>query len=391
MLYSDLSCIFGYGQTQNRIKMRIAIDAHAIGHNLAGNGIYTFNLICNLVRCFPLHDWFLYITDTGKEKLPEDVLKASKVRILKSKTPIYRYAIEMPRLISKDKPDVFHFQYQGPLWCNCPMVNTVHDISYDRLPEYFTLDDRVRMKLLCPYFMKRSKKILTVSHFSRKEIIKRYGFDENKVLTAYNGVDRDLFFHDKSRDDTKKLKLLGIEDSYLLFVGSLQPRKNIEGVLIALATGVITKYPELKMVIAGPKGWLSGGIDKVIKKYPFLKRLAIFLGHVEDETLRILYNNCIAVTYVPFYEGFGLPVVEAMACGAPVIASNVTSLPEIGGDAVRYVDPYNIQGMADAICNVLSSQSVRHTMIEKGLKQAKKFSWKTTAKTTCRIFEELVS
>lgn len=370
--------------------MKIAIDAHAIGHNLAGNGVYTFNLVCSLIRCFPQHEWLLYISETGKEKLPEDILKSATIRLLKSEKALFRYTFEIPLLIAKDKPDVFHFQYHGPFFCNCPMVNTVHDISYERLPEYFTLNDRVRMRLLCPYFMKRSSKILTVSNFSRKEIIERYHINEDKVITTYNGVDRSLFYHDTIGDDTEKLKLHGIQDPYLLFVGSLQPRKNIEGLLTALATGVIAKHPDLKMVIVGPQGWLAGGIDKICAQYPLLNDMVVFTGRVDDATLRLLYNNCAIVTYIPFYEGFGLPVLEAMSCGAPVITSNVTSLPEVGGDAVRYVDPRDISGIAGSICEMVSDLSLRKSMAEKGLKQAMNFSWDETARKTCLVFEELI-
>jgi len=371
--------------------MKVAVDAHAIGENLAGNGVYTYNLVCSLVRCFPQYEWFLYVSQVGADKLPYDILEIASVVILQSRKALVRYAIEIPKLLLKHKPDIFHFQYHGPFFCNCQMVNMVHDISYDRLPEYFTFNDRLRMKLLCPYFMKRAKKILTVSHFSRNEIINRYGVDENKVVTTYNGVDRSLFYQVKSQEDCKQLNSLGIDNSYLLFVGSLQPRKNIEGLLTALATGVIEKYPDLKMVIVGPQGWLDGGIKKIYSQYPRLNDMVVFTGRVDDDTLRQLYNNCIAVTYIPFYEGFGLPVLEAMACGAPVITSNVTSLPEVGGDAVYYVDPHNQKEIAETICQVVSSESsVRQSMIEKGLRQAMNFSWDETARKTCLVFEGLI-
>jgi len=211
------------------------------------------------------------------------------------------------------------------------------------------------------------------------------------IMDKLPGLEK-IVLVERTPDIEKNEKLLkyGIDSPYILFVGSLQPRKNIEGLLKAFATDVAAKDPELKMVIAGPDGWLSGGIEKVCREYPILKEKVIFTGHVNPKELRMLYRNSRAVTYIPFYEGFGLPVLEAMACGTPVVTSNVTSLPEVGGDAVRLVDPNNIDAIGDAICDVETNDALRDRMVKRGLKQAEKFTWGKTSKDTFRVFEEVV-
>jgi len=370
--------------------MRIAVDAHSIGCNLAGNGVYTYNLVCNLVREFPEHEWILYCAEKGKELLPDDVLKHARVRVLRSANPIVRYAIEMPCLLKKDKPQLIHTQYWGPLWGKCPLLLLIHDISYVRFPHFFAFPDRMRMRMLIPFFIKRATRVLTISQFSRQEIVDYYSLDKDRVDMVYAGVDCSLFRCDIKGTNRQIQKRYGVEGPYVLIVGSLQPRKNIEGIFKAFALHVATQQQELKIVVVGPDGWLDKGIRKMPNDYPVLKDRVVFTGHIDNESLREMYRNAVAFIYVPFYEGFGLPVLEAMACGVPVIASRCASLPEVGGNAPYYVDPEAVESIGNGICAVVSNATLREHMIKKGLVRAREFSWKRTAQETLKVYSKTI-
>ncbi|MCK9554462.1 glycosyltransferase family 4 protein [bacterium] len=368
--------------------MKIAIDAHCIGKNLAGNNTYTINLVNNLLKLYPRHKWIIYISPAGKTLITNNNSNV-KLITLKSKSPLRRYLFEMPKSLRKEKPDVLHIQYHGPFFHNCPTVLTVHDISYEIFPRYFTLPERLRLHFSVPYFIKKANSVITVSEYSRKDMIKKYKIEENKIKTVYNGIDHDFYTEKTSPEDTKLLTEAGIKKPFLLSVGSLQPRKNIEGILLALKK-IYKSLPELRWIITGPEGWLSGGIHKTFKENPELHSIINFTGYVRPEMLRALYRNALAMIYAPFYEGFGLPVLEAMACGAPVITSNVTSLPEVAGNAALLVNPNNIGEIAESIKKVWLSEKLRREMSQKGMDRARNFSWQKAAEETFSILESAV-
>jgi glycosyltransferase involved in cell wall biosynthesis len=177
-----------------------------------------------------------------------------------------------------------------------------------------------------------------------------------------------------------------LPDRFILFVGTLEPRKNIIRLLEAYAR-IKDKLPH-KLVIAGTKGWLYQPIFEAVKRLS-LRNNVIFLGYVDDGNLPALYNLADLFVYPSIYEGFGLPVLEAMACGIPVITSNVSSLPEVAGDAAVLVDPYNVKELAGAMKHVLTNASLRKQVINKGFQQAKNFSWKKCARETLKVYEEV--
>ncbi|MBN1354420.1 MAG: glycosyltransferase family 4 protein [Candidatus Omnitrophica bacterium] len=367
--------------------MKIAIDAHCIGKNLAGNGVYTFNLVKSLLDLYPGEEWFIYLSPEGRYVFDQRYGKNVRFRVLRAHSAWGRYLCELPRLLKVDSPDVLHAQYYGPVFMNCPFVVTVHDISYEIYGEYFTLGERMKLKVAVPYFARRSSKIVTVSEFSKNEIVKKYGFAEDKIATIQNGVNHDFFYPAETDEDAKLLKDIGAKKPFLLFVGSIQPRKNIEGLLSAMITAR-SFLPDIKLVVAGPEGWLTGGIKDMIKKQSDLSSIAVFTGYLNAEKLRALYRHCIALTYIPFYEGFGLPVLEAMACGAPVITSNVSSLPEVAGDAAIFADPKDINAISGAIRKIAFSTGLREDLKQKGVKRAGDFSWENTAKKMFSVFKE---
>jgi glycosyltransferase involved in cell wall biosynthesis len=263
------------------------------------------------------------------------------------------------------------------------IVTTVHDFSF-MLYKDFHPKERIE------YFEKnffqniyKSDIIITGSYCTKQEIINRLDFDASKIKVIHHGVNHDIFkvYNDIDID-------IKLPSKFIFCVGSIEPRKNLLGLLKAynlLDKDMKEKY---KLVLAGFKGWENKEIMQLIKQNEdFIK----YLGYISDEELAKVYNLASLFVYPSFYEGFGLPVAEAMACGTPVITSSVSSLPEVGADAVVYVDPNNIEDIKEKMMMVLSDEDLQKQMIQQGLKRAKNFTWEKSAKEHIKIFKEVIS
>ena len=262
------------------------------------------------------------------------------------------------------------------------------DLSYIHFPQLFKKKDLYQLKLWTKLSVKKAKKVFTISKASKSDIIKVYGVPESKVIVTYPGI--------KGKSTMQNSKLLkdkyGIEGEYILFVGTLQPRKNIKKLIEAFSklSTFNSQLSTLNLVVVGKKGWMYEEILGAPKKFGIEDKVK-FLDFVTDEELQALYKNALCFILPSLYEGFGLPVLEAMQNGCPVITSNISSLPEAGGDAALYVDPQDVNDIADKIQKVISNQKLRDDMMEKGYKQVKKFSWEKTARETLKALEEVGS
>jgi glycosyltransferase involved in cell wall biosynthesis len=221
--------------------------------------------------------------------------------------------------------------------------------------------------------------------------VRLFRISEKKIEVVYLGKSRDFQpITDKSSIDNFREKN-NLKRDFILYVGTLEPRKNITGLINAYRLFKdMTPYLNYALVIGGGKGWMYSDIFELIEKLSLMNDV-IFLGYVQDKELPILYNAAKLFVYPSLYEGFGLPVLEAMACGVPVITSNTSSLPEIVADAGIMLDPLDINALAKAMHNVLMDDSLRHSLIEKGLKRAENFSWEKTAAMTMNIYRKVLS
>ncbi len=261
-------------------------------------------------------------------------------------------------------------------------VTSVHDFSFILYKEYHPKE---RIEYFEKYFFNnivRSDMIITGSEFSKKEILERLDFQENQVRVIYHGIDHHLF---KIQNDPKVD--LDLPKKFILSVGSIEPRKNLIGLIKAYNQLSKEIKEEYHLVLVGFKGWNNKEIMEIINQN---KEYIHYLGYISDKELVNVYNLASLFVYPSFYEGFGLPVLEAMACGTPVITSNVSSLPEVGGDAAVYCDPYYINDIKNKIKLVLSDEILQRYMVEKGLKRAKLFSWEKTAQEHIKVFEEVL-
>ena len=340
--------------------MRISINAQLLNYRDFGIKTYLKCLTENLVK-IDKNNEYLLLSDKKQNKLWEHLV--------------------LPFIVNRGGFDLFHTpDHILPLLpIKCRKVITVHDLSFVNHPELFTAGKRSYKQLMTPLSLKRADRIIAVSQNTKNDIVKLYKTDPGKVTVVYNGVGEE-FCEVESKDVLSEArKKYELPDKYILFVGTIEPRKNI----INLIKAYKKSGTDLILAIVGKKGWMS---DSIIKEITSDNRI-LWLDTVGSKDLPALYSMADLFVYPSLYEGFGLPVLEAMACGTPVITSNVSSLPEVAGDAAVLVDPDNADAIACAIKNILKNEELRKSLISKGPEQARKFSWKKCAKETLKVYE----
>lgn len=268
----------------------------------------------------------------------------------------------------------------GPLVTNRQVV-TIHDVAHLEHPEWYSWKFSTFYRWLLPRLLKRVSLVLTVSEFSKVRIVDIFGLSSEKVIVTPLGVDTRF-----SRSSGERVKNVishyGIDSPYLISIASISERKNLRRLIEAWHQVGISG---IRLVIVGAKGLPFAG-----KSYLPSDPSIMYLGYVPDEDLPVLYSGAVGAIYVSLYEGFGLPVLEAMACGTPVLASNVTSLPEVVGDAGLLVDPYDVEAIAHGICRLIGDSALREELKRKGLERAKQFTWERTADLTWQVLQEVM-
>lgn len=359
----------------------IGIDAHVLGDCSGGNETYYKNLIENLPN--NIVDDIILFVNPGYDV--EALGFKGRVVQFKSTNSFIRNFIEIPVLMKKYSLSCMHMQYFIPFIRPCPVITTIHDISFEHFDDIFTKKEMFIQKKLIPYAARKSDFVFTVSEYSKNDICATYGIDEERVIVTYNGKSEKYRVNKDEKVFKKIREKYELPDEYILCVGNVQPRKNLKRLIRAYAMYLKGNPTGKPLVIVGKKAWM---FEEIFKEFHELKleNKIIFTGYVEDIHLPIIYSYATLFVYPSIFEGFGLPVLEAMACGVPTITSNVTSLPEVAGDACVFVDPYDEQDISDAICNLLNDKTKRDMLSARGLLQADKFSWKRTAEETVKIY-----
>lgn len=267
------------------------------------------------------------------------------------------------------------------------LVTTVHDFSFHVYPELHRKETREYFKNNFWENIRKSDRIITASHFIKDEILNYLHFDPAKVHVINHGVDHDNFKVYEHNMLETFCDLYELPEKYVLFVGSIEPRKNLQNALLAYNSLPESFKKEYKFLLAGFSGWQNAEIMEIICRE---KGNIIYLGYLSDRELAYLYNVASVFIYPSIYEGFGLPPIEAMACGAPVIVSRTSSMPEICGDAAYYVDPNKIMDIAEGIYTVATSESLRKDLRKKGLKKSRSFNWDKSAREHLLVFHEVM-
>jgi glycosyltransferase involved in cell wall biosynthesis len=368
------------------MRQRIGIDFTAAARERAGIGRYARELIRALARLDHTHAYILFVprdahTDLVLATWPPNfkIVRAPLTeRYLAALWHRARVALPIEAFIGK--VEVFYSPdfLLPPTLAHRKLV-TVHDLSYVRVPECFPQPLLNYLNKAVPPSVARADLILADAISTRRDLNDVYGVPAEKIKVLYSGVDP-RFNPNVSREAQARVRALTGGKPYLLSVSTLQPRKNYARLIQAFAKVISkTQIPNLNLVICGARGWMADDIYHTVERLELHNRV-ILPDFFSDDDLPALYAGATLFVYPSLYEGFGLPVAEAMACGVPVISSNASSLPEVGGDAVLYFDPYDIDAMVDAMWRALTDESLRAHLRARGIVQAQKFSWEQAAR-----------
>lgn len=336
------------------------------------------------------HELIVYLKNRPLDDMPKESTNF-KYKILKG-GGFWIVTRLMPDLFFGDeRPDVFFApSHYLPLFSPVPMICSIMDLGYLEYSTQFSKKDFWQLKLWSAISIFVSKRILAISNATKKDIVRHYPFAKEKTYAVPLAYDKDKFNTAIPEKDVRRVKnSYSIVDDYVLYLGTLKPSKNIEGLIKAFSL-ITNQYPQTTLVIAGKKGWMYETIYKLVENLE-LKDRVIFTGFVKEEDKPALIAGAKVFVLPSFWEGFGLDALSAMACGVPVIAGKVGSLPEVVGEAGILVDPHDIDSIASGVNKVLSSgESDYNSMINKGLRQVKNFSWEKTARNTLEIIEKAV-
>lgn len=368
--------------------MKIGIDVHAVGGQLTGNETYISNLVRTLGKVPGDEEYVLYYRSPAGAALACSPRQQARPLWPVCHHPIPRLLVGFARQLERDAVDLVHVQYVGPVTAPCPMVVTIHDLAFLHFPEAFHPSQRLWMQLLIPWIAHRAAHVLTVSQFSRQDLIARYGLAPDKVSVTLNGVAP----HYRPVRDQALLESVRaryrLPETFVLAVGNIQPRKNLRRLIEAWSRARRAGRIDAALVIVGRATWRADESLRAAHATNLVDEIR-FTGYVPDEDLPLLYNAAALFVYPSLFEGFGLPPLEALACGTPVIAGANTAIPEVVGDAGLLVDTSDIGVLQAALEQVLSDQALRARLRAAGPIRAREFTWERCAQRTVEIYRRV--
>lgn len=367
--------------------MNIGIDARPLTYQMTGIGTYLKQLLDEMQRIDHVNRY--YLISNGPINFNLKNLNWFKVegKIKKKMLSTLWMQCKAPILASKLGLDIFWgTRHHLPLFLSkkTKTMLTIHDVVHLLYPKTMPLSHLIVERLLMRRSILKADCIIAVSSSTESNIKDAYGIGSYKIRTIYSGTP-------VLAEDTTILarKYKPLPPKYFLFVGSLEPRKNFERLLNAFELLHTERYG-VHLVIVGGKGWKNRKFLKRLKTHP-LKSVIHLTGYINSAYLSKIYSQALCLLFPSLYEGFGFPILEAMACGTPVITSNISSMPEVAGDAAVLVDPYDVDAMAEAMHRILADNSLRETFVQKGLERVKQFSWQKCAEETIRVYESVCS
>ncbi|HET6975719.1 MAG TPA: glycosyltransferase family 1 protein [Pyrinomonadaceae bacterium] len=352
--------------------MDVGLDGTPLSQSLTGVGHYTVELARALARISP-DDRFELVSP-----LPS----------LSGLSRRFWWQMGLPRYIKQSRFSVFHgTNYSVPLLKTCPTVVTIHDLSLLLWPQTHTQQLARRARWRLPLMARRADAIIVPSQSIKQEVCEHLGIEDVKIAVIPE-ASRSSFHPVSIAETVATRQRLNISDDFILFVGTIEPRKNLLTLVRAFAEIVRSSSCQTQLVIAGSEGWLTGDLHDFLKTAGLNNRIR-FAGYLADDDLRALYSSCRVFVYPSLYEGFGLPLLEAMACGAPVVTSNIPAIRETVADVARLVTPTNVQELARSIMELLADQSESERRSEAGKQHASRFSWDKAAVATLDVYRHL--
>jgi len=367
--------------------MRIGINVSWVGVQAAGVETYLRNLVRGLVAIDKTAHYVLLSTHA----IPDDLLAGAgniESLLVQPSTSRLHVPFVFSRAIASAHLDLVHEQTSAPFLFGAPLVVTIHDLYHEHYPQHVRAAQLMRMRLFMPLTAHRAAAIITDSRFSQADIIKRYRVAPEKVVVAYLAPDP---MYQPLRDAARLAAVrarYGTGERFLLFVGALKPNKNLKRVVEAYVRLRRADALRHRLVLVGPKAaWMNDDIFTVARAAGYTDDV-ILTGYIPDEDVVSLYNAAEVFVHPSLFEGFGLPPLEAMACGTPVITSNTTALPEVVGEAAVQVDPLDVEALAGALARVTGDAGLRGELRARGLERAGQFTWEKTARQTLRVYHE---
>lgn len=363
--------------------MVIAVNTRLlIKGKLEGIGWFTYETLKRMTLNHPEHE-FIFIFDRPYN---QDYIFAENVKPVVIGPPTrhpllwyFWFDFRIPRILKKYKADLF-LSPDGYLSqrTKVPQLGVIHDINFVHRPDDLPWLKAKYYNYYFPKFARLAKRLATVSFYSKEDITRSFKVDYDKIDVVYDGINQ-IFepISEKEIQEVRDAYAMGAD--YFLFVGALHPRKNVSGLLKAFDAFKSVLHSDTKLVIVGGEMHKTGDIFETYENMR-CKNDVVFTGRVTTRELHDIFGGALALTFVPFFEGFGIPIVEAMSAGIPVICSNTTSMPEVGGNAVLYADPLKIEQITNAMIRIYEDAELRKSMVEKGFVQKNKFSWDETAR-----------
>ena len=371
--------------------MRIGIEAQRIQRaKKHGMDVVAVELIKALQTIDKQNEYFIFCRNGEDAKAIQDSANFH----IKS-FPAFTYGdweqIKLPSIAKKYDLDLLHCTANtGPLKCSIPLVLTLHDIIYleslDFKGTMYQNAGNLYRKMVVPKLVKKSQLIITVSQFEKEKIVSRLQLPTEKVKVVYNAVS-EKFNNNYSPESIKALKRqYNLPDEFILFLGNTAPKKNTSNVIKAYTEYCLANYTAIPLVLLDYNKELVEAFLKEIKQEKLLQNF-VFPGYVKHDQMPLMYNAATLFLYPSLRESFGLPILEGMACGVPVVTSTTSSMPEVAGDAAVLVDPYSPAAIAEGISNILSDKEKWNNLKYRGLERAKLFTWKEAAKSVLSIYE----
>ncbi|MDD4156763.1 MAG: glycosyltransferase family 1 protein [Candidatus Cloacimonetes bacterium] len=365
--------------------MKIGIDARTLDVK-GGSKTYASNLLSNVhkrenVTLFGINNFENY--KCVKEELDQQ----------NPLNRLYYDNIKLPQLLKKYNINVFHgLKGVGPKLKSVKTIITVHDIHVLVYPQFAKFKDLIYWKYFSPMNIKKADKIISVSEATKKDLIEKLNIPADTIKVIHESYDSELY-HIRQDSFQKVVSFLSKKEinitnkKIVLNVNTISPRKNVAGVIKAFNL-IASNNSDLILIISGREGWKTNEIYYEFRNSPYKNRI-YFIGFTPDDIVADLYNVAEVFVYPSFYEGFGLPILEAQACGCPVITSNVSSMPEIAGDGAILVDPYSVEEISNAMSKIVSHDELRNDLIQKGYNNCKRFSWEKCSIDTLKVYKEV--
>lgn len=364
--------------------MKIGIDAREfLSERTTGIGRYLEHFLqCAATSNYP-HEYVLFCNQ--KTRVPLDHPKIKRVIITEIITPLWDQAL-LPLNIAREKIDVFLTPYfKAPFFLSSSMVLIINDLIPLFFPEEHRLINRLYFRFLCGMAGRRATKIITISANSRDDIVKFLRLPADKIMVAHLGVEERFRSPDIRTEEIRRKYIL--PQKFILYVGNLSPHKNVQGLIESYASLPLNLREEYKLVLGSFRSdKYFSYIEKVIKEMELTKDV-LFTGFIEEEDLPSVYHMSSLFAFPSLYEGFGLPPLEAMACGCPVVSSNTSSMPEVLGNAALFFNPYHIEEMSLAIRQMLEDENLRNRFRQRGLERAKLFTFEKMTNNILDVFE----